>query len=366
MPTRTLTTRQLNRATLARQMLLARERVTPLRAIERLAGLQAQLPRPPYVGLWSRLVDFRRAALTRLLQRRKVVRAPMMRCTLHLVSAKDYVSLRPAIQPALTRSMHSALRKRADGLDIENLVAAAREYLDRDPRTFVELRAHLSGLHRKGDERAMGYAVRTHLPLVQVPTDTVWGYPGTADFAPAESWLDTTLDLGDTPPHALVRRYLAAFGPASVGDAQTWSGLSALRVVFDELRPRLRTFRDERGRELFDLPKAPRPPASARAPARFLPDFDNLVLAHDDRTRLVDDEHRSSICLPNLRVLPTFLVEGRAAGTWKVERAKGGAQLVVEPFEPLARKARTELTEEGHALLRFIEEGAKSFEVVLR
>lgn len=359
----TLTSRELNRATLARQMLLAREQTAPLRAIERLAGLQAQLARPPFISLWSRLEGFRREHLAELLHRREVVRATLMRGTLHLVSANDYVALRPALQPLLTRAMRSVLRDRAEGLAIDALVRAARAYFDEEPRTFEELRDHLLQLHPGADERAMGFAVRTHLPLVQVPTDAAWAFPSAADFAVAETWLGQPIARRDPGPDALVLRYLAAFGPATAADAQTWSGLQALREVFDALRPRLLTFQDERGRELFDLPAAPRPPADTPAPARFLPDFDNLVLAHDDRARLVADEHRPALFLPNLRIPPSFLVDGMVAGTWKVERARSTATLSIEPFARISKKARDELTEEGDRLLRFVEPDARAHEV---
>ncbi|UCF66637.1 MAG: AlkZ family DNA glycosylase, partial [Acidobacteriota bacterium] len=342
MPAKTLTLGQLNRATLARQMLLAREARTPLRAIERLVGLQAQLARPPFVGLWSRVRDFHADQLTRMIQRRKVVRATMMRATLHIMSAKDYVSLRASIQPALTRAMHSALRRRADGLDVQALVKAARRHLERAPQTFEHLRAELSQLDPKGDERAMGYAVRLHLPLVQVPEETTWGYPGTAKFTPAESWLGKPIAAAEEKPRGLVLRYLAAFGPASAADVQAWSGLTGLREVLDELGAKLRVFEDERGRELFDLPRAPRPAARTPAPARLLPEYDNLVLGHDDRTRVVPDEYRSKICLPNLRILPTMLVDGFVAGTWKTEVSRKKAVLILEPFESLPPKARRE------------------------
>ncbi|AUX31235.1 MULTISPECIES: winged helix DNA-binding domain-containing protein [Sorangium] len=363
MPTTTLTRRELNRATLARQMLLSRERTTAVRGIERLVALQAQLARPPFIGLWSRLEGFRREELVRLVLRREVVRAPFLRGTLHVVSAKDYLALHPVIAPVLHAAVRSILRDRADALDVARLVAEARAYFDEEPRTMDELRDHLAALHPEGDVRAMALAVRMNLPVVQVPAETPWAYPGTADFAPAASWLGAPFGDGGGP-RALVLRYLASLGPATATDMQTWSGLTGIKDVLRSLGDQLCTFRDERGRELFDLPDAPRPPADTAAPARFLPDYDNVLLAHDDRTRIIAGEHRARIVLSaNLRILPTFLVDGFVAGTWGIERKKASATLVIEPFEALSRAAREELAEEGEALLRFVEEDAGAFEV---
>ena len=361
--TKPLTQRALNRATLARQMLLARERTTVLRAVERLAGLQAQLPRPPYIGLWTRMTGFAREELTAALHRRELVRATAMRGTLHLMSARDYLNLRASLQPALDRGMRSVLRERMDRLDVPGLISRAQVHLASAPRTFEALRDLLVADDPEGDARAMGFVVRCALPLIQVPTETAWGYPGAAEFTPAERWLGHPVPMADTSPRPLISRYLAAFGPASVSDMQTWSGLTGLREAFEALRPTLLTFTDERGRELFDLPDAPRPDEGVEAPVRFLPDFDNLVLAHDDRRRVIDDEHRSAISLPNLRILPSFLVDGRVAGTWKIERKKTSATLVVEPFKAVSRPARAALTEEGEELVRFVEPEAESFVV---
>ena len=343
-------------------MLLVRETATPLDAVERLAGLQAQLARPPFIGLWSRIENFQRDDLAQELRNRAIVRATLMRGTLHLMSAREYVKLRAAVQPALTQAMQSALRGRIDGLDIDRLVGATRDYLDDGPRTFEELRAHLVTLYPDGDERAMGHAVRMQLPLVQAPTEAAWSYPGTAQFADAESWLGEPLEA-DQSPHNLVMRYLGAFGPATVNDAQTWSGLKGLRSVVDELRPKLSQFQDEAGKELFDLPEAPRPSEETHAPVRFLPEYDNLVLAHADRRRIVADEHRPLISKTNLQVLPTFLVDGDAAGTWKIERKRATATLAIEPFEALSREARNELADEADRLVRFVESDAATFQV---
>ncbi|NVI97621.1 winged helix DNA-binding domain-containing protein [Myxococcus sp. AM009] len=363
MPDTSLTLRALNRATLARQMLLTREQTSVLGAVEQLLALQAQQAKPPFIGLWSRVEGFERAALQALLHRREVVRATLMRGTLHLASAKDYRNLRASFTPLLEASVASVLRERAKGLEVAPLVKEARAFFEEAPRTFEALRDHLVALHPQIDERAMGFAVRMFLPLIQVPTETEWGYPGTTDFAVADAWLGAPLRAEADLP-TLVRRYLAAFGPASVADAQTWSGLKGLKPAFEALRPSLRTFRDEKGRELFDLPEAPRPDEDTPSPPRFLPEFDSLVLGHDDRARLVEEAYRSKLITKNLRIPATFLVDGFVAGTWTVERKRAVAALVVEPFAPLKKKKdREALAKEGEALLRFVEPEARAVEV---
>ena len=195
-----------------------------------------------------------------------------------------------------------------------------------------------------------------------VPTGDRWAFPASAEFTLAETWLDAPLS-DDGTPEALMLGYLAAFGPATAADFQTWSGLRGGKDALDRLRPRLRVFRDERGHQLFDLPEAPRPDEDVPAPPRFLPDFDNLVLAHADRTRLLADEHRGLVTTRNLRVRATFLWDGFAAGTWSVERKRGTATLRMTPFERLPDAATAELTGEGEPLLRFMEEDAGSFAV---
>jgi hypothetical protein len=360
--TEVLTRAGLNRATLARQMLLAREKIAVPRAVERLAGLQAQLARPPFIGLWSRVQGFRAEDLARAVHDRKVVRATLMRGTLHLMSTKDFLDLRPALQPLLSEAFQGVMKERAAKIDLDRVTKAARACLDEQPRTFEDLRGVLAEAWPDLDARALGYAVRMHLPLVQVPTDTAWAWPGAACFAPAESWIGRKMGKGGGAT-ALVLRYLGAFGPASVRDAQTWSGMRSLADAFAALRPKLKVFHDEKGRELFDLPKAPRPPASAPAPVRFLPDYDNLVLGHADRTRVVPDAHRARLATRNLQVPATFLVDGFVAGSWRIERARTAAALVATPFEPLSRKAKADLTAEGTALLRFAESDARSAEV---
>ncbi|CAN5913009.1 winged helix DNA-binding domain-containing protein [soil metagenome] len=348
----------LNRATLARQLLLERTTITPLAAIERLAGLQAQVPRPPFVGLWSRVPGFQPAHLAKLINDRKAVRATMMRGTIHLVSAADYLTLRGALQPMLSAGMRSILGKRVDGLDLDALTAHARGLL---PATFDAVRKGLTAKFPNHDDRAPGYAVRMHLPLVLVPTETRWGYPGNAHFHDAADWLGRAL----SPPslETLVLRYLAAFGPATLKDAQAWSGVRKLGEVFEALRDRLVVVRDGDGRELFDLPGAPRPDADVPAPVRFLPEYDNLLLAYADHSRVIEPAQRKLLTTKNGIVAATFLVDGRVAGTWTLERTKDKAVLTTAPFAKLSSSARSAVHAEAEPLLRWHEADATSFTI---
>ena len=359
-----LSRQALNRALLARQMLLARQTITTAEAVGRLAGLQAQQAQPPFVGLWTRLAGFAREDLTRPILGRQVVRATLMRGTLHLIGAEDYLAWRATFQPILSAGMLAVLKDRAGTLDVPALVAEARALFLKRPRTFTELRDALMATHPDGDERAMGFAVRTHLPLVSVPDQSPWAFRADPDFAPAEAWLGRVPDVEERLD-AVALRHLAAFGPSAAVDVQEWSGLGGMKAVLDRLRPNLVTFRDDRKRELFDLPDAPRPHEDTPSPARFLPGFDGVVLAHKDRSRIIAEEHRPKVATRNLQVLPTFLIDGMVAGTWKASRTKKAATLALSPFAPLPAKARKELESEGQALARFLEPVADRHEISL-
>jgi hypothetical protein len=359
-----LTPRALNRAFLARQMLLQREKLPATKAIERLVGLQAQVARPPFVGLWTRLEHFQRKELSDAFHKRRVVRVTAMRGTLHAMTSADYIALRGALQPMLTRGMASILRGRGADIDIDAIQEEGRAFFAKQQTTFDALRAHLKRKFPNADERALAYAIRTHVPLVQVPTtESQWAFPAAADFALADTWLSKNVSTAATPAKAVVLRYLAAFGPATPADAQAWSGMNGLREMFEELRPKLVTFQDARKRELFDLPNAPRPDEDVTAPIRFIPDYDNLVLSHDDRSRIMADAHRSRVTLKNLMVRATFLVDGVVAGTWKTERKRKAAVLVLEPFGTIAKRTRSEIEAEGEHLLSFLEEDATEREI---
>ncbi len=359
-----LSARELNRATLARQMLLerARDLAVPA-AVERVGGLQAQEPKHPFAGLWTRVEGFSAAALLDAIAERAVVRATLMRSTLHVFSAADYAALRLALQPPMSVALR-VLGARAEGLDPDAVGSATRELLAGHPMTFDAVRAGLQERFPDVNDRALGYAARTLVPLVMVPDrETRSGYPRVCEFALAEEFLDGP--LAPAAPAALVTRYLGAFGPASAADAQAWSGIGGMKGVLDGMRDRLEVFADERGRELFDLPGAPRPGADAAAPVRYLPEFDNLVLAYDDRTRVIAGEHRPRVTTKNLRVKATFLVDGVVAGTWAIAVKRRVATLALEPFGRLPKRVVKALTEEGEALARFAEPAAKAHAVVV-
>ncbi|UBU09064.1 winged helix DNA-binding domain-containing protein [Nonomuraea gerenzanensis] len=339
-----LSLRDLNRATLARQHLLSRHEGDVADVVHRLVGLQAQEPRPPYLGIWTRLAGFERADLHAALHARTLVRATMWRGTLHLVTAADFAAFRPVVAPVL-----EAAARRFDGVDFEAVSAAARRLLTAGPMTFNELRPRLLEEFPGGYDRALGYAVRMLTPLVIEPTEDRWSYPrdpafGLPAVAPAPAGVPV-----------LIERYLAAFGPATPADVQTWSGLRGLRDIMTGMD--LERVKDFAGRELFDLPGAPRPGGDVPAPVRFLPDFDTLILGHADRTRVLADEHKGFVATKNLRVRAVYLVDGFAAGTWQIKRSGKKARLLVTPF---AGTDLDVLEEEGLRLLTFAEPDATS------
>ena len=344
--------RVLNRATLARQLLLAREKTTPLKAIERLVAMQAQVARPPFIGLWTRLETFEAIDLAKLFRNKEAVRVTALRATLHVMSARDYLAFRGAFQPMFDKGRQSILGPRLATVDIAALEKRARKFFAK-PAPFDSFRDHLLAEDPKCDARALAYACRLRVPLVQVPTDDPWAFPAAAGFQVADTWLGKPVSAKATPPDELVLRYLAAFGPATPADAQAWSGLQGLKEVFERLRPKLVTIQVGK-REYFDLPKASRPDPGVEAPVRFLPDFDNLLLGHQDRSRIVADAHRPKVVSKNLLVAATFLVDGFVAGTWKAAATKKQATLQLTPFGKLDGAARASLEAEGERLLQFL------------
>lgn len=347
-----LTQRALNRALLARQLLLRRETLSAADAIERLVGMQSQAPNLPYIGLWARLEGFQPDELSRLMITRQAVRLALMRSTIHLVTADDCLTLRPLIQPALTRGLKGTFGRRLAGVELEPLLAAGRALVEERPRTFAELGAALAPQWPGRDPDALAQAIRAHVALVQTPPRGVWNASGPIAHTTAEIWLGRPLDAAPSLDD-LVMRYLAAFGPASVMDAQAWSGLTKLAPVFERLRSGLLLFRDERGVTLYDLPDAPRPDPETPAPPRFLPDFDNILLGHADRSRIVANARQQGLFTSNGVLRGSILLDGYVAGRWEIKQDRRTATLVMTPFASLSGQDVAALNAEGARLLEF-------------
>jgi hypothetical protein len=360
-----LSVRALNRATLARQLLLRRRRQPVDEVIEHLVGMQGQAPNAPYVGLWSRIDGFRASELAALVSDRRAVRASLMRATVHLVTARDALALRPLVQPVLVRNFSGqAFNRNLAGMDLDELLAAGRELLAEAPRSRADLGPLLAQRFPGRDPTSMAYAVSYLIPLVQVPPRGIWGASGPAALAPMEDWLGRPLER-DPAPDPVVLRYLGAFGPASVKDAQAWSGLTRLREVVDRLRPDLRTFRDEQGVELFDLPDAPRPDPDTPAPVVFLPEYDNLLLSHADRSRVKTPGWPVPLPAGNGGNAGTVLVDGQFRATWATARDGGRVTLTVRPFARLSPSDGAAVAAEAERLLAFTDPAAATRDVRL-
>jgi hypothetical protein len=341
--------RALNRALLARQFLLERTDRSVADVVDALVGVQAQAPLAPYVGLWSRIRGFVPADLVAPLEGRDLVRATLMRGTVHLVTADDALRLRPLTEPAIVRGFRGGFGGRLSPEQAEEVIALGRDLLEEAPRTRAELRRHFAERWPDRDADAMAYAVSYLLPTMQPTPRGLWGRTGRAELTLLTTWLDRPLDDA-ADIDAVVLRYLGAFGPATVADAQTWSGLTGLREVFDRLAPRLVRLTTAEGQELYDLPDAPRPDPETPSPPRFLPVYDNVLFSHDDRSRIVDLGRRIPLP-PGLGARAgTFLAEGRFGGTWRFEYAS----VRITPHSRLADSDVVGLTREAELLAAFL------------
>jgi hypothetical protein len=353
-----LSNRQLNRATLARQMLLARSNVSIPDAVRFLGGLQAQQSNDPYIGLRARLEDFTQAALTALIVDRTPARATTMRGTLHLHTADDLVGFRALVQSFLEGVWRSNFLRRFGSEDPARVHRAGVRILDKGAITAGDLGKQLKAKFPSAEPLALSVLLQMRETLVQVPPTRLWKNGAAPLLMRVEAWLPDTkpaLTRAD-----LVRRYLAAYGPASVNDMQVWCRLTKLGAEFKALDKELVTFADEEGRLLYDLPDAPRPPADTPAPVRFLPLYDNVYLGYDNRRRMLFETDRERLNLfANFK--PAVLVDGVIAAGWVVTRRKDAATLEIEPYHKLTKKQVREIEAEGEAFLRFMEEDATSY-----
>jgi hypothetical protein len=360
MPEPVLSRRQLNRTTLERQLLLERSDLDPLGAVTHLVGLQAQNPLDPYAALWSRLDGFTPAPLAELLESRALVRIVVMRGTIHLVTADDAVVLRAMVQPVLDAELarHSDHKDHLVGVDLREPLAFARELLDESPRSGPQLKAAFAERFPTLDPAALVYACRNHLALVQVPPRGVWGKKLQVTYTTTEAWLGRAMDPAPSVDDAVLR-YLAAFGPATVADIAAWSRLTAQAEVVARLRPRLRTYRDENGRELVDLAEGTIADPDRPAPVRFLPEYDNALLSHADRSRFLAPGDRSSFGHVDRAVHGSVLHDGVLAGTWNLQHDPKAATavLTVDLAAALAARGRTAVEAEGRRFVHFKTDG---------
>ncbi|MFH9955070.1 winged helix DNA-binding domain-containing protein [Streptomyces roseolus] len=359
-----LSSRALGRATLARQLLLRPSELGAEEAVRHLVGLQAQNTKPPYYALAARLGGFRPEELSGLMESRAVARIVSLRSTVHTHTARDAVGLRRLVQAGAVERELKAFRKGLVGVDLDRLAALASAYVEERARTPKELRERLLREWPDADPLALSVAARCLLPMVQVTPRGLWRRGGQVALTTTREWFgggdEEAAGIDET-----VLRYLGAFGPASVKDMQTWCGLTRLRPAFERLRPRLLVLRDEHGTELFDLPDAPRPDEDAPAPPRLLPEFDNLLLSHADRTRVVPAELKGRTWTGN-QAHRVLLLDGVLAGLWFLEEAKGRTTLTVEPFGRLARADRAALTDEAERILRLTVPDGDAYDLVFR
>ncbi|MFJ9322869.1 winged helix DNA-binding domain-containing protein [Streptomyces globisporus] len=351
-----LPARALNRATLDRQLLLRRSPMSAKDAVTHLVGLQAQNTKPPYYQLYARLADFDPEELSALMESREAVRTVSLRSTLHTHTADDALTLVPLVRAPRDREL-KGFRRGLAGVDLDRLAAVTEAFVEERPRPLGELREELLTHWPDADPLALSVAARCLLPLVQVTPRGLWGRSGQVALTTVEHWLGRSAAPAPTPSlDATVLRYLGAFGPASVMDFQAWAGLTRTKEVFERLRPGLLTFRDERGVELFDLPDAPRPDPQTPAPPRFLPEFDNVLLGHADRTRVIPEVNKGRNGKGN-QTYGSVLVDGFLDALWRVDREGGTAILTVQALRKPTRAQCTEITEEAARMLTVMTGG---------
>jgi hypothetical protein len=351
-----LTERALNRALLSRQMLLARARIPIEAAVSHLVGLQAQKPDPPHLGLWTRLAGVRHTDIDQLIDQRRLVRVAAMRSTIHLLTAEDGVGLRSAIQPALDRELRAQTFRSLRWVDTAAVVARGREMCEARPLSFAELGQALAAEFPRADPHALAIAVRNNVALVQVPPRGRWRTPAPTVHVPAAFWLGRPENT-DPDPSPIVLRYLAAFGPATSADIARWCGLQGIKLVLERLRDELRWFTDDRGRTLADVPDGILPDPDTPAPIRLLPEYDNALLSHADRTRIIADGDRPAVFTRNGQVEGTVLVDGYVGATWRTTAQAEVETVSVRPMCRLTSGGKADIEREALSMLDFASPG---------
>jgi hypothetical protein len=354
MPAPELSLRALNRTHLARQLLLEPSDLAPMDAVAHLVGLQAQNPPSPYIALRARLRAFDPMVLSEAMERREAVRMVLMRGTIHLIGARDAAALRPVIQPVLHRELYGnkTWSRGLEGVDTTPVLELGEELVRTQPRSLAELRKEIERRWPDQDARSLAYTIRNLLPTIQVTPRGLWGRTGPVELTTIDHWTGEPIPEPATVD-ATVLRYLRAFGPASVADIAAWSGLRGMREVVDRLRPALRTFRDPRGRELVDVEDGEILTGDEPVGVRFLPDYDNALLSHEDRARIVPDLEWPS--LGDNVTMPTFLVDGFIAGMWKPNGKGAKAGIELRALAPITPGDRQALEQEASGMLRFLE-----------
>lgn len=346
----TLSPRDLNRILLARQMLLERVELGPVAALEGLFAVQAQLPRASFLSLWARLKGFSQGDLRKAIEAREIVRATLMRGTLHLASARDVLAFRTTIMPSRDITLPWGVKPAPELLD--DVLAIGRQHFANEPRDFESIREVLEA---KGFDpvRPLAFAVRMFLPLVQAASDTPFGHEAGGRFVLAKAWLGED-EQTKPQPAALARRYLAAHGPSQPADFAGWSGLKGAAAIFDSLGDELVTFKDERQRRLYDLKDAPRPSGETTAPVRLLADFDGAVLGRADRTGIIRPEHAKLMASKNGLIPAMVLVDGQVVGTWRIDAKRKTVAVAIRLFDKVSAKDRKAIQAEAISAASFL------------
>ena len=365
MTDRKLSIRELNRTLLARQLLLARSSDSVDRVLRRLVALQSQVPQSPHLALWSRVAAYTPDSLNSLAKDRRVVRATAMRATLHTLLSEDYLRFRAALQPAMSKALRGFFSSSWKEMDLESIRLLGEEFMA-VPHTFAELKAHFGQHPLSCSPEAATYAARTHLPLVQIPEDKLWGYSNNPKYVLASEWLGRSPQEDDGALASLARRYLQAYGPASRQDLEYWTGMTGMRGVLEKLRPELVEYVDKSGKKLMDLEEAEILPGDVPAPLRLLPEWDSALLGHVDRSRILPESYRKAIVRTVGRIMPSVLVDGFVAGTWQITASSKRVRLEVTLFAPVPEGTHLELEAEAWRLLQDLYPEARHTEVLIK